>query len=74
MGLCNFSIPQGSILCPLTFTFYAVPISNVITSFDVNFHQYADDTQLYITLYRSNVDAKLQNLEDCSRVVHGWFL
>ena len=53
------------------------PISNVITSFVINFYQYADDTQLYIALDRSNVDANLQDLDKCLpaiRIGSYWFL
>ena len=61
--VCNFGVSQGSILRPLIFTLHVAPISKVITSFGINFHQFADDTQLNIALDRSNVDAKLQDLE-----------
>ena len=37
---------------PQIFTLYDAPIGNVITSFGVDFHQYADDTQLYLALDR----------------------
>ena len=46
----------------LIFTIYVALIDNVIISFGVDFHQYDDDTQFYITLNRSNIDAKHLNL------------
>ena len=56
------------------------PISNVINpdqsnqNNTVSFHQYADDTQLYIGINSSTLTTQIASIESCTQRVHNWLL
>ena len=62
------------------FLFFISPVANVINpdlsnaSNIVSFHQYADDTQLYIGTNLSTLAHQVASIESCTQRVHNWLL
>ena len=64
-------IPQGSILGPLLFSLYILPLGELISAHGVNSHFYADDTQLYLSVAPANPRA-LDPLLLCLSSIKCW--
>ena len=64
-GECG--VPQGSVLGARMYAMYAHPMSNIVNKQDVSYHNYADDTQLYMACdnNKASVMQAVKSLEDC---------
>tara|TARA_B110000881_G_scaffold40031_1_gene32496 strand:+ start:158 stop:3112 length:2955 start_codon:yes stop_codon:yes gene_type:complete len=73
----HYGVPQGSIAGPPIFTAYSQPVAHIIRSFNIGYHIYADDTQLYTSFDpKSDTDiaaAKLR-MTNCIAEIRSWML
>ena len=64
-----WSLPHGSVLGALLFRIYIIPLAQLIRTFGLNNHGYADDTQLCSSFKKTSDNAvvkrEILNLEKC---------
>ncbi|XP_054864080.1 uncharacterized protein LOC129348233 [Amphiprion ocellaris] len=64
-------VPQGSILGPILFNLYMLPLGDVIRRHGISFHSYADDTQLYIAVSPDDT-GPIDSLLNCILDIKSW--
>ena len=56
------------------FTVYTYPVRDIIRSYNLNYHVYADDTQLYLSFNSSqqHANSAIATLELCINEIRQW--
>ena len=67
-------VPQGSVLGAIMYTIYVAPLANVINKYSINYHCYADNTQIYLQCANNTtaVQEAITRIQDCITDVSNW--
>ena len=72
----NWGVPQVSVLGPILYLLYTSPIGDIIRRHELDFHFYADDSQLYLA-FEPTTDEQpgaLVRIETCVREIDSWMV
>jgi hypothetical protein len=65
-------VPQGSVLGPILFSLYICGIRQVFINHSIQYHCYADDTQMFEAAKISELPSVVQRIESCLEDVSVW--
>ncbi|XP_043935110.1 uncharacterized protein LOC122808205 [Protopterus annectens] len=68
-----WGVPQGSILGPLLFCIYILPLGDILQKYGIDFHLYADDCQLYLPLDEAG-GRSISKVLDCLCELKTWMV
>ena len=67
-------VPQGSVLGPIAFCIYMIPLGAILRHYKIQYHIYADDTQLYCSFNLDTPDEVLSTISACISDIRPWMI
>ena len=74
MNRLIYGVPQGSVLGPIEFCVYTLPLFAILKHYKIDYHIYADDTQIYCSFDAESLDEVLGSLDNCISDIRSWMI
>ena len=71
-SMVTSDVPQGSVLCPILFQIYTADIGLIAEKRGINFHLYADDSELYVHCKAHGAAVTCSRVVSCIRDIDNW--
>ena len=69
-----YGVPQGSVIGPLLFSLYTKHFAELIQNHSIDYHLFADDSELYscLPVERDSALQPIRNMESCCNEIGRW--
>ena len=74
MSKLIFGVPQGSVLGPILFCTYTIPLGSILKHHKLEYHIYADDTQVYCSTNFEDPQNDLKQISECIGDIRTWMI